>query len=264
MSDPRDVGPGHDPLLRITGLRKSFGGTEVLAGVDLEVRRGETVAVLGASGSGKSTLLRCVNALEVPDGGSVYLGDELIGFEVVGSRVRRLSERRVADQRARFGMVFQQFNLFGHWSVLDNIVRAPAAVLGLPRREASSRAMELLDRVGLADRAGAFPRQLSGGEQQRVAIARALAMRPDVLLLDEPTSALDPANVREVTDVLERLAADGTTMVVVTHQLGFARASADRVAFLHAGTVVEEGPAKRVLAAPRSRHTREFIERVLT
>ena len=251
------------PLIRIDNLQKSYGDNHVLRGVSLTVNKGETVAVLGASGSGKSTMLRCINCLETPDGGSVHFRDELIGFEKHNGATRRLTERRVARQRTEIGMVFQNFNLFPHWTVLKNVINAPLTIRDMDKAEAKQLGLKLLDRVGLKDRAGSYPRQLSGGQQQRVAIARALAMKPEVLLFDEPTSALDPANVGEVTDVMQQLAAEGTTMVVVTHEIGFARAAADRIVFVHQGKIVEDGPAHQVLDSPQSELTKDFLHRTL-
>lgn len=251
-----------EPVLRIDALRKEFAGVEVLRGIDLEVHAGETVAILGSSGSGKSTLLRCINCLEVPSGGSVWLDGEIMGYEQErGGVLRRLTERRIATQRRRVGMVFQGFNLFPHWTVLKNVADGPRSVMGLSKQEAEGRSMALLRRVGLGDRAGAYPRQLSGGQQQRVAIARALALEPTVLLFDEPTSALDPENVGEVTDVMSTLAADGATMLVVTHELGFARAAADRVVFMDNGVILEQGTPAEVLDDAREQRTREFVRK---
>ncbi|WP_105034512.1 amino acid ABC transporter ATP-binding protein [Cryobacterium aureum] len=252
------------PVLRISGLRKQFSGVEVLKGIDLEVHVGETVAILGSSGSGKSTLLRCVNCLEVPSGGSIWLGDELMGYrQESGGTVRRLTESQIAVQRRKVGMVFQNFNLFPHWTVLQNIADGPRSILKLSKAEAIERSMTLLTRVGLADRANAYPRQLSGGQQQRVAIARALALEPAVLLFDEPTSALDPENVGEVTDVMAALAASGATMLVVTHELGFARAAADRVVFMDGGVILEQGTPTEVFDYSQEPRTREFMRKTL-
>ncbi|MDJ0376458.1 amino acid ABC transporter ATP-binding protein [Cryobacterium sp. PH31-L1] len=252
------------PILRISGLRKQFSGVEVLKGIDLKVRVGETVAILGSSGSGKSTLLRCVNCLEVPSGGSIWLGDELMGYrQESGGAVRRLTESQIAVQRRKVGMVFQNFNLFPHWTVLQNIADGPRSILKLSKAEAIERSMTLLTRVGLADRAHAYPRQLSGGQQQRVAIARALALEPAVLLFDEPTSALDPENVGEVTDVMAALAASGATMLVVTHELGFARAAADRVVFMDGGVILEQGTPTEVFDNSQQARTREFMRKTL-
>jgi polar amino acid transport system ATP-binding protein len=248
-----------DPILEISSLRKHFGGVEVLRGVDLSVEKGETVAIMGVSGSGKSTLLRCINCLERPDGGSIRLGDEIMGYRVGPTHTRRLPESKIAIQRREVGMVFQDFNLFPHWTVLQNVSDGPRSVRGLSRSEGEARGMALLKRVGLEERATAYPRQLSGGQQQRVAIARALALEPKLLLFDEPTSALDPGNVGEVTDVMKRLSAEGATMVVVTHELGFARAAADRVIFMDHGVIVEQGTPAQVLDDPHEQSTREFL-----
>ena len=251
-------------ILSVEGLRKHFSGVEVLRGIDLEVRVGETVAVLGASGSGKSTLLRCINYLENPDAGSVRLDGEIMGHRLeANGTLRRLPESRIAVQRRHVGMVFQNFNLFPHWTVMQNIADGPRSVLKMSRTDAEERGMELLRRVGLGDRASSYPRQLSGGQQQRVAIARALALEPSLLLFDEPTSALDPANVGEVTDVMRALSDEGATMLVVTHEIGFARAAADRVIFMDHGRVVEHGTPTRVLDDPQETSTREFLRKTL-
>lgn len=253
-----------ETVLRIHALRKEFSGVEVLRGIDMDVQAGETVAVLGSSGSGKSTLLRCINCLEVPNGGSIWLDGEIMGYKQErNGTLRRLSERRIAVQRRRVGMVFQSFNLFPHWTVLKNIADGPQHVLKLLKEEAEERSMALLARVGLKHRAGAYPRQLSGGQQQRVAIARALALEPTLLLFDEPTSALDPENVGEVTDVMSSLAADGATMLVVTHELGFARAAADRVVFMDDGVILEDGTPTEVLEQSREQRTQDFLRRSL-
>ena len=248
-------------LIEARGLTCRLGGTLALDGVDLDVRRGEVVVVIGPSGSGKSTLLRCLNHLEQPDGGVVRLDGEAIGF-ALGPDGRRspLPEAVVDRQRRRLGMVFQRFNLFPHLTVLRNVAIGPERVLRLPRPEAEARARALLVRLGLAEKADVRPAALSGGQRQRVAIARALAMEPAALLFDEPTSALDPEIVQEVLSVMRDLAAAGTTMVVVTHELGFARAVADRVVMMDGGRVVETGPAAAVLAAPADPRTRRFVE----
>ncbi|MEO3889004.1 amino acid ABC transporter ATP-binding protein [Nonomuraea sp. B5E05] len=250
-------------MVRARGVRKHFGHLEVLKGIDLEVRQGEVVVVLGPSGSGKSTFLRCVNHLETIDGGSIHVDGELIGFEASGDRVRHLRKREITRQRREIGMVFQQFNLFPHFTVVQNVIEAPVGVRGEPRDQARERAHALLRRVGLEDKAGAYPRQLSGGQQQRVAIARALAMRPKLMLFDEPTSALDPELVGEVLAVMKGLAEDGLTMIVVTHEVGFAREVADRVVFMDDGVVVESGTPADVLDSPASPRTKAFLSRVL-
>jgi polar amino acid transport system ATP-binding protein len=241
------------PALRIDGLTKAFGDLPVLRGIDLEVGRHEVVCLIGASGSGKSTLLRCINLLEPIDDGRIVLeGDEITALDVDVDRVRR-----------RIGMVFQAFNLFPHMSVLDNITLGPRRVVRTPRRDAEAAATELLDRFGLADKRLEYPDRLSGGQQQRVAIIRALAMEPDLLLLDEVTSALDPELVAEVLGVIRELADGGMTMLIATHEMGFARDIASRVAFLDAGVVLEEGPPARLFGDPTEARTRQFLERVI-
>lgn len=256
---PADVAA--EPLIRIRGLRKAFGGVTVLDGVDLDVGRGQVTCVLGPSGSGKSTLLRCVNHLETVDAGTVELDGELVGYRRDGSRLRELSAGAVARQRTAIGMVFQDFALFGHMTSLANVAEAPIGVLGRPRAEAERRGRELIAQVGLAGREDAYPRQLSGGQQQRIAIARALAMDPALILCDEPTSALDPELVGDVLAVLRDLARSGTTMLVVTHEITFAREVADTVLVLDDGRVVESGPPAQVLDRPRNERTRRFLGR---
>jgi len=250
------------PLVRIRRLRKSFGLHRVLDGIDLDVREGEVTVLLGPSGSGKSTLLRCVNHLEKPDSGFVEVAGELIGYRYDHSRLHELPHRQVTRQRARIGMVFQQFNLFGHMTVQENIIEGPIAA-GVPRKQAVATAAELLARVGLAGREGSYPRQMSGGQQQRVAIARALALQPRLMLFDEPTSALDPELVGDVLAVIRDLAASGMTMIVVTHEIGFAREVADTVVFLDDGRIVESGPPASVLSSPRHPRARAFLAAVL-
>jgi polar amino acid transport system ATP-binding protein len=251
------------PLLRVRGLCKSFGPHVVLGGVDLDVAPGGVTVLLGPSGSGKSTLLRCINHLEKPDAGFVELAGEVVGYRLAGGRLHELAPAAIARQRRRIGMVFQQFNLFPHLTVLDNIIEAPVAVGGVSRADAVAHARVLLEQVGLGGREGAYPRQLSGGQQQRVAIARALAMRPQLMLFDEPTSALDPELVGDVLAVMRDLAASGMTMVVVTHEIAFAREVADAVVFLDEGRIVESGPPDEVLAAPTHERTRAFLTAVL-
>jgi polar amino acid transport system ATP-binding protein len=251
------------PAVQARDVRKTFGGREVLHGVDLDVRTGEVVVVLGPSGSGKSTLLRCLNHLEGIDGGSVVVNGTLMGFRQRGGRLYHLSHSQVCQQRQAIGMVFQSFNLFPHLTVLQNIIEAPTGVKGERKDEATARARDLLARVGLSDKAGEYPRRLSGGQQQRVAIARALAMRPSLMLFDEPTSALDPELVGEVLAVMRDLALGGMTMVVVTHEIGFAREVADRVVFMDNGRIVEEGPPAEILEHPRNPRTRTFLQAVL-
>ncbi|WP_087005466.1 amino acid ABC transporter ATP-binding protein [Gulosibacter sp. 10] len=249
--------------IHATGVVKKYGGTTVLQGIDLDVRAGEVVCVIGPSGSGKSTLLRCINHLESIDGGAISVLGNRIGYRQNGSRLYELPERLIARSRLKIGMVFQQFNLFPHMSVLENIVEAPIGVLGLSKREATERARALLERVGLGDRSTAFPGELSGGQQQRVAIARALAMQPEIMLFDEPTSALDPEMVHEVLDVMRGLAKDGMTMVIVTHELGFAREAADRIVVMDDGRVIEEGTYAQLTENPQHDRTRAFLSRVL-
>jgi polar amino acid transport system ATP-binding protein len=256
--------PGGDPLplVRIRGLRKHFGLHRVLDGIDLDVREGEVTVLLGPSGSGKSTLLRCVNHLEKPDAGFVEVAGEVIGYRYEHGRLHELPHRQVTRQRARIGMVFQQFNLFGHMTALENIIEGPIAA-GVPRKQAVTTAGELLERVGLAGREASYPRQMSGGQQQRVAIARALALQPRLMLFDEPTSALDPELVGDVLAVIRDLAATGMTMIVVTHEIGFAREVADTVVFLDDGRIVESGPPASVLSHPRHQRARAFLAAVL-
>ncbi|WP_432490824.1 amino acid ABC transporter ATP-binding protein [Kineococcus gypseus] len=257
--------PGADaarPLVRAVNVHKSFGHVEVLKGVDLEVRAGEVVCLLGPSGSGKTTFLRCINALERIDGGRLWVDGELVGLRERGGRLHRLTAAEIARQRRDIGMVFQRFNLFPHMTALENVVEAPVLVRGQARAAARERALALLERVGLADRVHNYPAQLSGGQQQRVAIARALAMEPKLMLFDEPTSALDPELVGEVLSVMRELAAEGTTMVVVTHEVAFARDVADQVVFMDGGVVVEHGPPGQVIGAPRHERTRAFLTRV--
>jgi polar amino acid transport system ATP-binding protein len=246
-------------MVELRGVHKSFGALEVLRGVDLTVRTGEVTVLLGPSGSGKSTLLRAINHLEKVDKGFVLVDGELMGYRRAGNRLHELSERHILRQRTHIGFVFQSFNLFGHLTVLENVVEAPVAAQGRDRAEATAHARELLARVGLSDKTDEYPRRLSGGQQQRVAIARALALRPKLVLFDEPTSALDPELVGEVLDVMRDLAGTGTTMVVVTHEIGFAREAADTVVFLDAGRIVEQGPPAQVLDAPREERTRAFL-----
>ncbi|MER7299388.1 amino acid ABC transporter ATP-binding protein [Nocardioides sp. NPDC127514] len=251
-----------EPLVRVRGLTKRFGPTTVLDGIDLDVARGSVAVVLGPSGSGKSTLLRTVNHLEKPDAGFVEVDGEIIGYRRDGHQLRELSGRAVTRQRSRIGMVFQQFNLFPHKTALENILEGQLAA-GVRRRAAETRGRELLDRVGLADRERSYPRQMSGGQQQRVAIARALAVEPDLMLFDEPTSALDPEMVGEVLGVMKDLAQTGMTMIVVTHEIGFAREVADQVVFLDEGRLVEAGAPGDVLVSPTHERARAFLSAVL-
>ncbi|MFD9145279.1 MULTISPECIES: amino acid ABC transporter ATP-binding protein [Streptomyces] len=250
-------------MVEIRSVHKSFGAVEVLRGIDLSVRAGEVTVVLGPSGSGKSTLLRTINHLEKVDQGWISVDGTLVGYRRSGNKLYELREREVLRQRTRIGFVFQNFNLFPHLTVLENIIEAPVAALGRPRKDAVASAERLLARVGLADKAGSYPRQLSGGQQQRVAIARALALEPKLLLFDEPTSALDPELVGEVLDVIKDLAHAGTTMIVVTHEIGFAREVADTVVFMDEGRIVEQGPPADVLDRPVQERTRAFLSKVL-
>jgi polar amino acid transport system ATP-binding protein len=250
-------------MLDLRGVHKSFGTLEVLKGVDLEVRAGTVTVILGPSGSGKSTLLRSINHLEKVDRGLIRIDGELVGYHRRGDKLYELREREILRQRSQIGFVFQNFNLFGHLTALQNVVEAPVSAQRRKRSEVEPVARELLDRVGVGDKADVYPRQLSGGQQQRVAIARALALRPQVLLFDEPTSALDPELVGEVLDVIKELARDGSTMVVVTHEIGFAREVADTVVFMDGGVIVESGPPHEVLDNPAHERTRAFISKVL-
>ncbi|MGL5856912.1 MAG: amino acid ABC transporter ATP-binding protein [Angustibacter sp.] len=258
------TGAAEQPLVRAVNVCKAFHGTEVLRGIDMDVAAGEVVCLLGPSGSGKTTFLRCINQLESIDGGRIWVDGELMGFEERHGRLHRLRDRQIAAQRRDIGMVFQRFNLFPHMTALANVTEAPVQVRGETQSSARSRAVELLERVGLGDRTRAYPAQLSGGQQQRVAIARALAMQPKLMLFDEPTSALDPELVGEVLTVMRELAQDGMTMIVVTHETGFAREAADRVVFMDAGVVVEEGPPAQVIDRPEHERTRAFLQRMLT
>ncbi|MFB9375469.1 amino acid ABC transporter ATP-binding protein [Kineococcus gynurae] len=254
--------PTPHPLVHAVNVTKSFGHVEVLKGIDLDVHAGEVVCLLGPSGSGKTTFLRCINSLERIDGGRIWVDGDLVGLREVDGRLHRLTDRQIAAQRRDIGMVFQRFNLFPHMTALENVIEAPIRVRGESRADATRRATELLDRVGLADRRQNYPAQLSGGQQQRVAIARALAMRPKLMLFDEPTSALDPELVGEVLAVMRELAADGTTMIVVTHEVAFAREVADQVVFMDGGVVVEAGPPAEVIGNPRHERTRSFLARM--
>ncbi|RVJ51753.1 amino acid ABC transporter ATP-binding protein [Sinorhizobium medicae] len=251
-----------DILVKAIDVTKNYGTFRALDKVSLEVARGEVSCIIGPSGSGKSTLLRCINLLERMDGGGIWVNDELIGYRREGNNLHEISDAEISRQRRRIGMVFQRFNLFPHKTALENIIEGPVHVLGEPVKEARSRASALLERVGLADKADHYPSELSGGQQQRVAIARATGMRPDLILFDEPTSALDPELVSEVLDVMRDLAASGMTMIVVTHELGFARNVANTVTFMETGKVVETGLASEVLSTPKSARTEEFIKAV--
>ncbi|MFJ6518174.1 amino acid ABC transporter ATP-binding protein [Streptomyces filamentosus] len=250
-------------MVRAEGVRKHFGKLDVLKGIDLTVERGQVCCLLGPSGSGKSTFLRCINHLEKVDGGLLTVDGELVGYRRHGDKLHELREREVAERRRDIGMVFQRFNLFPHMTALENITEAPVRVGSVSKADARDQAQLLLDQVGLGDRAHHYPAQLSGGQQQRVAIARALAMRPKLMLFDEPTSALDPELVGDVLDVMRRLAADGMTMVVVTHEIGFAREVGDTAVFMDEGVVVEAGDPRRVLVEPEQERTRAFLSKVL-
>ncbi|MGW1771302.1 amino acid ABC transporter ATP-binding protein [Streptomyces sp. NPDC002104] len=250
-------------MVHAQGVRKHFGKLEVLKGIDLTVERGQVCCLLGPSGSGKSTFLRCINHLDRVDGGTLAVDGDLVGYRQSGSRLHELREREVAARRREIGMVFQRFNLFPHMTALDNVMEAPVNVCKTDKPRARDEARHLLEQVGLGDRAGHYPAQLSGGQQQRVAIARALAMKPKLMLFDEPTSALDPELVGDVLDVMRRLAADGMTMVVVTHEIGFAREVGDTAVFMDDGVVVESGDPRQVLVEPRQERTRAFLSKVL-
>ncbi|WP_067864665.1 amino acid ABC transporter ATP-binding protein [Nocardia shimofusensis] len=254
---------GSVPMIRAERVCKSFGALRVLAGVSLEVARGEVLCLIGPSGSGKSTFLRCINHLEQVDAGRLYVDGDLVGYRQKGDKLYELHPREAAKQRRDIGMVFQHFNLFPHRTALENIIEAPIQVKKVPKAKALERGRELLRRVGMADKADAYPAQLSGGQQQRVAIARALAMDPKLMLFDEPTSALDPELVGEVLTVMRELADSGMTMVVVTHEMGFAREVADQLVFMDGGVVVESGPPREVLAEPKQERTKVFLSRLL-
>jgi len=251
------------PLVHAHNVHKAFHGIEVLRGIDLEVRLGEVVVILGPSGSGKSTFLRCINRLETIDKGSIFVDEQQIGYKYKNDRLLPLSDRAIAKQRSQIGMVFQQFNLYPHMTVLQNVIEAPVGVHGRSKSEAIETAKELLAKVGMSHKLNAYPRQLSGGQQQRVAIARALAVKPKLILFDEPTSALDPELVGEVLTTMRSLADQGQTMIVVTHEIGFAREAADRVIFMDGGKVVEEGTPEEVIENPQHPRTRSFLSRFI-
>jgi polar amino acid transport system ATP-binding protein len=252
-----------EPALRVEGVRKSYGHVEVLKGINMQVKPGEVACLVGPSGSGKSTFLRCINHLEKINSGRLYVHGDLVGYEEKKGRLYELSDREVCRKRAEIGMVFQSFNLFQHMSVLENIIEAPMRVLKISKEEAVLYARELLELVGLSGREESFPKQLSGGQQQRVAISRALAMKPKLMLFDEPTSALDPELVGEVLAAMQDLANSGMTMIVVTHEMGFARKVADTVAFMDAGLIVESGPPDQLLDHPQHERTKSFFSKVL-
>jgi polar amino acid transport system ATP-binding protein len=257
------TGEPAEHMVLAESVHKSFGPLEVLRGVDLVVRPGEVCCVVGPSGSGKSTFLRCINHLEKIDAGRIRVDGELVGYRERGGKLHEMREREVARQRRSIGMVFQRFNLFPHMTALGNVMEAPLRVRRDRREEVRERAAALLDRVGLADKARTYPGQLSGGQQQRVAIARALAMQPKLMLFDEPTSALDPELVGEVLDVMKDLARQGMTMIVVTHEIGFAREVGDSLVFMDEGVIVETGPPREVIANPRHDRTKSFLAKVL-
>lgn len=244
-------------------IRKSFGSNEVLKGITLQVEAGQVLCILGPSGSGKSTFLRCINHLETINGGRLYVDGELMGFKERGDAIYEMKPNAIAAQRSEIGMVFQRFNLFPHLTALENVIEAPVGVKGVSKAEATQKALELLGSVGLRDKADNYPSQLSGGQQQRVAIARALAMEPKLMLFDEPTSALDPELVGDVLDVMRQLARSGMTMIVVTHEIGFAREVADQVVFMDEGVVVETGTPAQVIDKPQNPRTKTFISSVL-
>jgi len=254
---------GERAMVKAEGVCKSFGRHQVLRGIDLEVLPGQVMCIIGPSGSGKSTLLRCINHLEKINAGRLWVDGRLVGYRESAGKLRELRESELTHQRREIGMVFQRFNLFPHRSAAQNIMEAPMTVLGRSRAAARAQAAELLDRVGLADKLDSYPGELSGGQQQRVAIARALAMRPKLMLFDEPTSALDPELVGDVLAVMRRLAQDGMTMIVVTHEMGFAREVADTLVFLDNGVVVETGTPRHMIANPTRQRTQEFLSRVL-
>ena len=251
------------PMVKAESVRKSFGRFEALRGIDIEVARGEVVVIVGASGSGKSTFLRCINHLEKIDAGRLWVDGLLVGYEEKGAKLYELRDREIAHHRERIGVVFQSFNLFSHKTALENVTLGPVHVKKESRERARARAAAMLERVGLRDKAGAYPAQLSGGQQQRVAIARALAMEPKLMLFDEPTSALDPELVKEVLDVMKDLARGGMTMIVVTHEMGFAREVADHLVFIDEGVIVEVGTPAEVISNPQHARTKTFMSKIL-
>jgi polar amino acid transport system ATP-binding protein len=262
-TDASGAAAAEQPMVKAEGVHKRFGRLEVLKGIDLEVKPGEVTVMLGPSGSGKSTFLRCINHLEKISAGRLWVDGELVGYRQHGDKLYELKENEVARKRAEIGMVFQRFNLFPHMTALGNVIEAPMRVKGVRKTDATERGRELLAQVGLADKADVYPAQLSGGQQQRVAIARALAMDPKLMLFDEPTSALDPELVGDVLDAMRKLAENGMTMIVVTHEMGFAREVGNHLVFMDQGVVVEEGPPVEVFANPRHERTRAFLSRIL-
>jgi polar amino acid transport system ATP-binding protein len=251
------------PMVKAEEVCKSFGALHVLKGITLEIQRGEVLCMVGPSGSGKSTFLRCINHLEQVNAGRLYVDGDLIGYREQGGKLHEISPRVAAKQRREIGMVFQHFNLFPHRTALENVIEAPIHVKRVKKETALARGKDLLEQVGLSDKATAYPAQLSGGQQQRVAIARALAMNPKLMLFDEPTSALDPELVGEVLEVMKKLASEGMTMVVVTHEMGFAREVANKLVFMDGGVVVESGPPRELLANPQHERTKAFLSKVL-
>jgi polar amino acid transport system ATP-binding protein len=252
-----------DVVMRAEDVHKRFGRLEVLKGVSLDVQQRETVCIIGPSGSGKTTFIRCINHLEKVDGGRITVNGHLIGYRQKGDRLVEDSEKSIARQRTQIGMVFQRFNLFPHKTALENVIEAPIRVLGQSREQAAEEGIRLLTRVGLADKTDTYPGKLSGGQQQRVAIARSLAMKPALILFDEPTSALDPEVTGEVLSVMEELAREGTTMIVVTHEMGFAREAADRVVMMDEGVIIEEGTPEHFFQAPEHERTKQFLSKIL-
>jgi polar amino acid transport system ATP-binding protein len=252
-----------DVVMRAEDVHKHFGRLEVLKGVSLDVQQRETVCIIGPSGSGKTTFIRCINHLEKVDGGRITVNGQLIGYRQKGDKLVEDSEKSIARQRTQIGMVFQRFNLFPHKTALENVVEAPIQVLGQSREQAAAEGIRLLTRVGLADKTDTYPGKLSGGQQQRVAIARSLAMKPALILFDEPTSALDPEVTGEVLSVMEELAHEGMTMIVVTHEMGFAREAADRVVMMDEGVIIEEGTPEHFFQAPEHERTKQFLSKIL-
>lgn len=263
ISNPTGASSAEVPMVLADCVSKSFGNNEVLKSISLEVKRGEVMCLVGPSGSGKSTFLRCINHLEVLSAGRLSVDGQLIGYREAHGKLYEMHPKEAAKQRRDIGMVFQRFNLFPHMTALENVMEAPLQVKGEPKGQVRQRALDLLDRVGLADRADYYPAHLSGGQQQRVAIARALAMEPKLMLFDEPTSALDPELVGEVLDVMKELARSGMTMIVVTHEMGFAREVADSLVFMDGGVVVESGDPREVLTNPQHQRTQAFLSKVL-
>ncbi len=251
------------PMVQAEEVHKRFGTNEILRGVSMTVQRNEKVVIIGPSGSGKTTFLRCINHLEKIQGGKIYVDGQLVGYQEIKGAIREDTERNIARMRAQIGMVFQRFNLFPHLTALENVIEAPTRVLRVPRRQAIERAMALLSKVGLAEKANHYPNALSGGQQQRVAIARALAMNPKLMLFDEATSALDPELVGEVLKVMRQLAEEGMTMIVVTHEMGFAREVADRVIFMDQGNIIEQGPPADIFNNPGHERTQSFLRLIL-